>query len=128
MKKLTLLLLLLLVLSLAACAGGGEEKAAAGDATAGERVFHEVAAPACGTCHSLEPGVAGAGPSLAGIAAQAGSRVTGMSAEDYLRQAIIDPNADIAEGFAANVMTATYGSQLTEQQIADLVAYLMTLK
>jgi cytochrome c2 len=127
MKKLTLLLLLLLVLSLAACAGG-EEKAAAGDAAAGEKVFNEVAAPACNTCHSLEPGGAGVGPSLAGIGAEAGSRGAGMSAEGFLRQAITDPSADIAEGFAANVMPATYGSQLTEQQVADLVAYLMTLK
>jgi sulfur-oxidizing protein SoxX len=131
MRNLLLLLALLLALSLAAC--GGEEQAVggggtAGDAAAGETVFNEVAAPACGSCHSLEPGVVLVGPSLATIGAEAGSRVSGTSAEDYLHESVVDPNAYVVDGSPANVMPQNYGSQLSEQQIKDLVAYMMTLK
>jgi mono/diheme cytochrome c family protein len=131
MRKIVLLLMLILTLSLAAC--GGEDVPAAGgggqgDAAAGERVYNQEAAPACGSCHSLEPGKAVLGPSLAKIGADAGSRASGQSAEEYLRESITNPNAFVVDGFGANIMTATYGSQLTEKQIDDLVAYLMTLK
>jgi len=37
---------------------------------------------------------------------------------------ITDPNSEIAPGFQPNVMPQTYGSQLTSQQINDLVAFL----
>ena len=133
MKKLVFLLTLVLMLSLVACGGesapaDSSETGGGGDAAAGEKVFNEVAAPACNSCHSLEAGVVILGPSLATIGAEAGSRVSGQSAEEYLRIAIVDPNAEVVEGFAANLMTSNYGSQLTEQQIQDLVAYMMTLK
>jgi len=130
MHKALFLLVLVLVLGLAAC--GGEEGPAggsvAGDAAAGEKVFNEVAAPACNTCHSLEADQVLVGPSLAGIGSVAGSREAGKSAADYLRESIADPNGYVVDGFSANLMPATYGGQLTEQQIEDLVAYMMTLK
>jgi sulfur-oxidizing protein SoxX len=133
MRRFLLVLALILVLSLAACGGdssteGGGGAAPAGDAAAGETVFNEVAVPACGTCHSLEPDVVLVGPSLAGIDSRAGSRVSGQSAEDYLHESIVDPNAFVVEGFASGLMPQTYGSALSEQQIEDLVAYMMTLK
>jgi len=138
MRKLMFLLVLILVLSLVACggepapAGGGETApeggAATGDAAAGEKVFNEISAPACNTCHSLEAGQTVVGPSLATIGAEASSRVSGQSAEDYLSESVTDPNAHVVDGFSANLMPATYKGQLTEEQIADLVAYMMTLK
>jgi mono/diheme cytochrome c family protein len=122
-------LLILFVLGLTACGGGDTAPAeGSGDVAAGEVVYNEVAAPACGTCHSLESGVDGVGPSLGDIGAEAGSRVPGVSAEDYMRRSVTDPNADVADGFVANVMPATYSAQLSEQQLSDLVAYLLTLK
>ena len=54
--------------------------------------------------------------------------MSGQSAEDYLRESIVDPNAFVVDGYGANIMTGTYGSSLTEQQIADLVAYMQSLK
>ena len=54
--------------------------------------------------------------------------MSGVSAAEYLRRSITDPNADVAEGYVANVMPATYSAQLSEQQLNDLVAYLLTLK
>jgi cytochrome c1 len=68
------------------------------------------------------------GPSLANIGTDAGSRASGQSATEYLREAVVEPNAFMVEGFAANVMPATYGTQLSEQEISDLVAYMLSLK
>jgi mono/diheme cytochrome c family protein len=128
MRKLILLLASLLVLGLSACGGGASPAGSAGDAAEGEKVFASVAAPACGSCHSLEAGVSLVGPSMSGIGAQAGSRVSGMSAADYLSQAVTEPDAHLVEGYAPGVMPATYGTQLSDQQLQDLVAYLQTLK
>ena len=139
MKKLLfVVILMLVVLSLAACGGesapsGGEGGAAAGpgDAAAGQKIFEQTligTQAGCVTCHSLEPGVTMVGPSLATIGAEAGSRVSGMSAEEYLRQSILEPDAHLAEGFSPGIMPAALADELTEQQLNDLVAYLMTLK
>ena len=130
MRKLAILLVLVLVLALVACGGEAEAPASTsgGDAAAGQAVYAEMAAPACSTCHSLEPGVTLVGPSLANIGAEAGTRVSGVSAADYLRQSITEPNAFVVDGFASGLMTDSYGTQLTEKQIKDLVAYMLTLK
>lgn len=75
------------------------------------------------------------GPSLAEIATEAAEDSTkptytgkAKTAEEFLRESIVNPDAYIAEGFTRGVMYPNYGKQLTGQQIADLVAYLMTLK
>jgi mono/diheme cytochrome c family protein len=130
MRKLVFLLILVLAFGLAACGGNAEAPAATGggDAGAGEVVFAEASVPACNTCHSLEPGVTLVGPSLATIGAEAGSRVPDVSAADYLRKSITDPDSTVVEGFASGLMPQGYEAQLTEEQIEDLVAYMLTLK
>jgi cytochrome c551/c552 len=138
MRKLGLLFMLVLVLGLAACGGGGDAdsegsagEAAAGDAATGEALFAQTligTQAGCATCHSLEPGVTMVGPSLATIGAEAGSRVDGLSAEAYLRQSIEEPDAHLAEGFSAGLMPAALADELSAQELADLVAYLQTLK
>lgn len=119
---------------LAAC-GGGEKSASssAGDPKRGKELYSQTvvgpnAAPGCATCHSTEPGKVLVGPSHAGIAARAATVVPGITAEEYLKESIINPNAHITEGFTAGVMYQNYGKDLTEQEINDLVAYLLTLK
>jgi hypothetical protein len=67
------------------------------------------------------------GPSLAKAGSDAASRVSGKSAEEYLNASIVTPNEYVVEGFSANIMPAQYGTELSEQQIKDLVAYLVTL-
>jgi mono/diheme cytochrome c family protein len=116
-----MLLLMVLVLSLVAACGSSQPAPAAGggDATAGKKVFGEVAAPPCSGCHSVAAGKKLAGPSLAGIGAQG---------EEALHQSIVDPNAKITAGFSADIMPGNYGSQLSDQQLKDLIAYLITLK
>jgi mono/diheme cytochrome c family protein len=127
MRKLVVFFTLVLMLGLAACGGGDSAAPAEGDPQAGETVYTEVASPTCDSCHSLQAGEAIFGPSLAGVAAQAGQEVSGQSAEAYLRESIVDPDAHVVEGFAAGIMPSTYGTQLSDEQITDLVAYLMTL-
>jgi cytochrome c2 len=129
--------MLVLALSLAACGGepapaaGEDEPAGPGDAAAGKEIFNQTligTQPGCATCHLLEPGVTMVGPSLATIGADAGSRVSGVSAEDYLKKSITEPSADVAEGFSGTLMPAALADELTGQQINDLIAYMLTLK
>jgi nitric oxide reductase subunit C len=79
----------------------------------------------CGTCHSLEPDVVLVGPSLAGVASRAETRVDGQSAEEYLRNSILHPSEYVVEGFN-DVMQKNFGDVLTADQINDLVAFLLT--
>jgi mono/diheme cytochrome c family protein len=127
MRKLAALFTLVLLLGLAACGGDDGAAPAEGDPQAGETVYTEVALPACSSCHSLRPGETVVGPSLAGISGIAAQRVSGKSAEAYLRESIVDPDAYMVEGFGPGIMPSTYATQLSDEQIADLVAYLMTL-
>ena len=121
MRKLIVFLMVVLAVSLAACGGQATTGGGGGDAAAGKLVFNQGASPPCASCHSVEAGVTLVGPSLAGIASE-------FTTADAMRQAVVEPNAEIAEGFAANIMPTTYGSQLSDQQLSDLVAYLLTLK
>ncbi len=81
----------------------------------------------CATCHSLEPGVVIVGPSLAGAATRAESRVAGMSASEYLRTSILDPGAFVVPGFP-DAMARNLGEVLDDQQINDILAFLETLE
>jgi cytochrome c2 len=96
--------------------------AAVGDPANGEALFNS---NACSACHNVTEDVAGAGPALVGIASRAGSRVDGLSAEDYLHQSIVDPNAYVVEGFSG-IMPPF--SILPDTDVSDLIAYLMTLQ
>lgn len=134
--------LILVTLALTAC-GGGKEKATeeaaapAGDPEAGKEVFLNVGG--CGACHTIE-GVEGAtgqvGPNLTQIAtraAQVAEKAGVDSAEAYIRQSILDPNAYIAEECplgpcVAGTMPQTFKDQLSEKQLNDLVAFLMQQK
>jgi mono/diheme cytochrome c family protein len=117
-------------LLLAAC-GGGDDSGSADAADAGKQLFDQDiigAQPGCKTCHSLEAGRVIVGPSLAGLATRAGSTTSGVSAEEYIRQSILEPDAHLVEGFPAGTMPKVWGTELTPEQIDQLVAYLLTLK
>ncbi|MCB9434861.1 MAG: disulfide bond formation protein B [Ardenticatenaceae bacterium] len=98
---------------------------------AGKVLFQEITlgdAPGCVACHSLEPETVIVGPSMANIASQAAVRVPGQSAEAYLQQAIVNPDAHVVDGFTAGVMYQNYEEALTKEQINALVAFLLTLE
>jgi mono/diheme cytochrome c family protein len=134
-------LILVLASLIVACGGGDngdqastdEEQPASGvvgDAARGEDLFNQTvigSQPGCVTCHSLTPDQVLVGPSMAGIAGRAASRVSGQSAEEYLRESIANTNAFVVDGFSEGVMPAALADELSDQQLADLVAYLLTL-
>ncbi|MBI3244172.1 MAG: c-type cytochrome [Chloroflexi bacterium] len=83
----------------------------------------------CSACHSLQAGQTLVGPSLAGIATTAATRKDGYSAEQYIHESVVQPNTYIVEGFVnPSIMPATFGAQMTKEELADIIAYLMTLK
>jgi cytochrome c oxidase subunit 2 len=75
-------------------------------------------ATACGACHALaDAGTNGqSGPNL-------DESLQGKDAA-YIEQGIIDPNSEIAEGFAEGIMPANYKDTLTSEQVKALVDYL----
>ena len=87
----------------------------AGDPQAGKTVF---SAQGCGSCHAFDAaGTSGAvGPDL-------DETLQGKDAE-YVRRAIVEPNADVAQGYPPNVMPQDYGDKLSEKELADLAAFL----
>jgi nitric oxide reductase subunit C len=141
MRKVILLAALAsaLLLPLVACGGGDDSSSTTtdgeitSDASRGESLYQQTAigaasAPGCVTCHSLEPGVQLVGPSHAGIGTRAETAVPGKAAEEYLEESIAEPDAEVTEGFASGVMYQNYKTDLSDAEIADLVAFLMTLK
>ena len=86
-----------------------------GSAEAGKAVF---AGQGCGNCHTFAPaGSSGTiGPNL-------GEVLAGKDAA-FIRESIVEPNAEVASGYSAGVMPQTYGDQLSPKQLDDLVAFL----
>ena len=122
------LLIALAVLLVAGCGGektveptgpvvGTLPKAGKANPAAGKKVFAD---NGCSGCHTFQPaGATGSiGPDLDKV-------LKGKDAE-FIKASITDPNAEIASGFQPNIMPQGYGSQLTSQQINDLVAFLQT--
>jgi mono/diheme cytochrome c family protein len=105
-----------------------------GDAKAGEAL---ATSAACVACHVLAP----TGPAWPakdgqpGIATRAAERIKApdykgkaTSAEQYLLESIINPSASLVSGFADGVMPKIYSTTMTAQDVANLIAYLQTLK
>jgi cytochrome c551/c552 len=97
-----------------------------GSAERGKAIFTGVGT--CNACHDVAAGIKIVGPSLKGVASRAGNREPALSAEDYLRESILQPNKFIVPDFAPNIMPQVFSQRLSAQQIDDLIAYLMTLK
>lgn len=131
------LLLIVMMFGIAACGGGAEahnkptDAIKVGDANSGQQIFETQHgdAPPCAMCHvtDSERGKMGA-PSLQGIASRAGNRVEGMDATSYLHQSIVDPTAFDADPDGTTRMYEHFREALTEEQISDLIAYLLTLQ
>jgi cytochrome c len=51
-----------------------------------------------------------------------------MTAAEYLRQSIVDPDAYVVEGYRAGQMLPVYAERLSPEQIEALVDYLLTLQ
>jgi cytochrome c oxidase subunit 2 len=98
-------------------AGGGAAPAADGKAlfSQGET---QTGATACGACHKLaDAGSAGGvGPDL--------DQVLAGKDDAFIREAIVNPNAEVTPGFNKGIMPETYGKLLNTAQVDALVKYL----
>ncbi len=68
------------------------------------------------------------GPNLSNIGNRAAATVAGMPATDYLRAAIVEPDAYLSGGFQEGIHPRDYGTTLTRAQLDDLIAYMLTLR
>lgn len=121
-KTVYFMLLVVLALTVVACGGGGN---AGGDdaAAAGEKLFAQAVIgtqAGCITCHSLTPDETIVGPSMAGIASRGD--------EAYIRESILNPDAQLVDGFPAGTMPQVWADELSAEQLDQIVAYLLTLK
>lgn len=81
----------------------------------------------CVACHTIEgiPGVQGQiGPELTHIATVGGTRISGLPAEEYIRQSINDPPSFVVDGFSP-IMPPTIRSAITDEAMEDLIAFLL---
>ncbi|HEX2908543.1 MAG TPA: cytochrome c [Phototrophicaceae bacterium] len=97
-----------------------------GDAKRGKEIFHGTAN--CATCHRVDTEETFVGPSLKTIANRAGYKRLNMDAKTYLYNVIVNPDLNIIPLTKPGIMPRTFEKQLTQQDIADIIAYLLTLK
>jgi cytochrome c2 len=80
----------------------------------------------CTSCHTVDGSGEKThnGPELKGISERGADTVPGLSAAQYIHQSIMDPRAYVVDGYA--YMSVGPSRTLTEEEVADLVAYLLT--
>jgi mono/diheme cytochrome c family protein len=93
---------------------------AAADSIEGRTVF---LTKGCTGCHSREgdSDIGFIGPDLTGLADRAGDRVDGLSAEEYVRQSVLDPQAYIVDGYGSQMPVLP----LDALELDALVVYLL---
>ena len=100
--------------------GGEEEIADAGgdDAEVDGKVLFTAAQPSCGACHTFQDAgtQSTTGPNL-------DESLKGKDA-DYIRESIVQPDAQIAQGFGPGIMPPDYEERLDPAEIDALVDYL----
>jgi cytochrome c oxidase subunit 2 len=95
----------------------------------GKRIMQNIG---CFACHTID-GTKLVGPSFKGIWGETQTVVTGKETrqltvdEEYIKRSIYDPNADVVEGFGKGLMLS-YQGQLSEDDIANIIEYLKTVK
>lgn len=123
-------------ITLVACGGGSaNDTLELGNPELGREIFEDRDRVRCVECHTLDGSIL-VGPSLQGISERAGDRVPELIAVEYLRQSILDPSAYIVEGFDDKMETFELVqsetvdnlvlSMLTQEELSDLVAFLLT--
>ncbi len=74
----------------------------------------------CSACHDLEESGAEVGPKLGGI--------TDRMSREKIIEAIVNPNAEIADGFEAGMMPQNFGEQMRVSELNLIVDYLAKMK
>lgn len=84
---------------------------------------------ACIGCHALEEGGSITGPTWIGLGDRSVARAmqTGSPGPaEYIHSSIVNPNAYIVDGFTAGVMPQNYGETLSQDDMATLIAYILS--
>jgi mono/diheme cytochrome c family protein len=126
MKNIVTIVMLLVIFVISACSAGASVPPTPTPdplVVQGQQVFNA----RCATCHALVPDTIIIGPSLAGVATRAETRVEGLTADEYIQLSILRPGDYIVEGFS-NVMITNFAKELTNEDMNALVAFLLTLK
>lgn len=126
--------MLALLLALLTGCGGRQGDPVAGRALYQQETIGDRQAPGCITCHGTSEGETRVGPSHADMAERAEARLRAQdyhgqatTAAEYLEESIRRPNVHVIDGYLPGVMYAQYEEVLTDEQIDDLVAFLLTL-
>ena len=114
---------LLLSLIFAACGSGPSSASTNSKIVQGERTFKQN----CATCHTVKPGEVLVGPSLAGIASRAATRIDGMDSREYIQFSIVKPSEYVVDGFV-DQMPTSFGKSLSEDELDGLITYLLSLE
>ncbi|MFQ6058141.1 MAG: c-type cytochrome [Anaerolineae bacterium] len=113
---------------LVACGGAPPPtptSAPVGDPAKGREVYE---AQACAACHMINGQGGTVGPDLSHVGTEGATRKPGVPAADYIRESILDPDAFVVEGFSAGLMPRNFGDRLSERELNDLIAYLLSLQ
>lgn len=130
-----LLVLVVAVSFLLAACGKKSDGPIVGDPEKGKKLYNSAtlganSAEGCVSCHNYDEsqGLNDKAPYTAGTATRAETRVPGLTAAEYIRESFINPNAYVVENYNNGDMYQDWAKDLNEQQMADLVAYLLTEK
>jgi cytochrome c oxidase subunit 2 len=94
-----------------------KQTAAEGGAALGKQTFADLG---CGSCHALAD---------AGTTSQVGPDLDTVLAgadPEFIRESIVDPNAQVAEGYQPDVMPKNFGEAIPKEQLDALVEYLVS--
>lgn len=80
----------------------------------------------CAGCHSLDPNVKLTGPTWFHLGDTAGNRVPGQSPALYVYTSITNPSAFVVPDYPDNVMPKDFAQKMSKQEIADLMAYILS--
>lgn len=134
-----------LALALSACGSPPEDKPAGSTAPTTETATPAAATTAaagakpvafaqCSSCHAVEPGKHGIGPSLAGVYGTKSGELAGYAFSEPMKQAGLTWDDATLDAYLTNPMKMVPGTKMTYAGMADpakrqdVIAYLKTLK
>jgi cytochrome c2 len=92
-----------------------------GNADNGAKLFTSMG---CSGCHGQQKDQRIVGPSFYGLWGRAATIKPGYGSAEFIYESIVNPNAYVEKGFQPNLMPATFSKQLSQQDMADILAWI----